>query len=68
MRNKERALLYRGVYVMGKRHRKVSVAGDYVASVSRKLNDAREFCNVTPPPPSLYSVVPHCGEALIHMP
>jgi len=35
----------------------------------RKLNDIREFCNVTPLPPSLHSVVLHRGrKALIHMP
>jgi len=35
----------------------------------RKLNDTQEFCNVTPPLPSLHSVVSHRGrKALIHMP
>lgn len=34
------------------RRGKISVA-DYVVSVSRKLNDTQEFCNVTPSPLSL---------------
>lgn len=40
-----------------------------MASVSRKVNGIREFCNVTPSPPSPHSVVLHRGrEALMHMP
>lgn len=58
-----------GAYPTGRIPEEVSVASGYVASVSRKLNDTREFCNVTPSPPSLHSVVFHPGrEALIHMP